>query len=703
MAKCGSTDDRHERLMHDGNLHQLRHRAVPDAAFCPSCGAPAPVAPASRKRSVPWLAALLGVVGLVAFGVLGFRLFSTSASEFVGGASSPESAVEEFTSALASEDVFAAVGFIAPDEIDGASDVLGALLSTIDGDSGGLAEGTDLKVELELADVSASMQGDDAAIVSFEVAGSIGAGETGGPVSVALPSSASFRADDLEDLYPGSGAEVEVVTVKLGGNWYVSPMLSFGHLIVENADLPSGDFDRVGAERRGGATDPEDAVEAMVAAIEDRDAEDFAESLGGGEGRFATVFVDAIDELLAEIGPDVGYAVNVRTSRGDGDDVVLDDVEVSWFDANGSGNVEVKDDCIAAEDEYGDRDRICLLDELPLTQDVDGTIEMQTVNEDDGWRVRLVPTVTDAAARLVPAFDRQTFLYAGGLEWADTATPVAVGSDTDIDLDDVWYTVHEFDAVAGQRYRVSTDRDESRLWFRNAEGNWDDTWTRTLTPEADTKVRVVTRADVDYDDCDWICLPDAGGSDTLRIRAVPVQTGPFPAVLSGELGPGDEILFDLDVAAAENIRVALNADESVSWAFVDGNYGYLAEDTYSIEPGSISIAVWNNGAASGTFELVPSQVVVGFNGSDRVTVDLGSGFAAAEVALPPGSWTIAARPLDGQDVILTVPSFDCFVDGGVGGDTERCSVSVDRSTTATVEVTGWRNSDAYGQVELVLS
>lgn len=673
-----------------------------DAAFCPNCGAPAPAA-STPRRSLPWLAAGLGAVGLVALGVVGFRLLSTSNSEFVGGASSPEGAVEELVSALASEDVFAAVSFVAPDEIDGASDVLDAFLSKIDGDTGGLADGTDLAVELELADVSASMQGDDAAIVSFEVSGSVGAGESDGPASVALPSSASFGADDLEDLYPARGPEVEVVTVKLGGNWYVSPMLSFGHLIVENGDLPSGDFDRVGAERGGGAKDQEAAVENMVAAIEARDADDLAESLGGGEGRFATVFSDAIDELLAEIGPDVGYTVDARTSPSDGDYVVLDDVEVSWFDAYSSGSVEMKDDCISAQDEFGDRDRLCVLDELPLTEDVDATIEMLTVNEDGGWRVRLVPTVTDVAARFVPAIDRSTFLYAAGLEWADTATSVAVGSDTDVDLDDVWYAVHEFDASAGQRYRVSTDRDESRLWYRIDEGSWESTWRRSITPETDTKVRVVTRADVDYDNCDWLCLPDDGGSDTIRVRSVPVQTGPFPAVLSGELGPGDEILFTLDVAAAETIQVAFTADDDISWDFVDGNYGYVADGTYSIEPGTVSIAVWNDGSSSGPFELSPSQVIAGFGGSDRVTVDISSGLGAAEIALPPGFWTISARPLNGQDIILRIPSLDCLVDGGLDGDEELCDVSVDGATTATVEVTGWRSEDDYGQVELVLS
>ncbi len=675
-----------------------------DAAFCTICGEPvAALSPPPHRRSVPWVATGLGAVGLIALGLVGFRLLSTSNSEFVGGASSPEVAVEEFVSALASEDVFAAVGYIAPDEIDGASDVLDALLSKVDGDTGGLANGSDLAVELELVDVSTSMEGDNAAIVSFEVSGSIGSGETSGPVSVALPSSASFSADDLDGLYPGTGSEVEVVTVKLGGNWYVSPMLSFGHLIVENGDLPSGDFDRVGTERRGGAQDPEEAVDNMFAAIEDRNADDLAESLGGGEGRFATVFSDAIDELFAEIGSDVGYTVDARTSAGDGDDVVLDDVEVSWFDAYSSGSVEVKDDCIAAEDEYGDRDRVCLLDELALTEDVDGTVELLTVKEDDGWRVRLVPTITDVAARFVPALDRQAFLYAAGLEWADTATPVTVGTDTDIDLDDVWYSVHEFDAVAGQRYRVSTDRDESRLWWQDADGNWDDTWSRTVTPEVDTKVRVVTRADVDYDNCYGMCLPDAGGSDTLRVRAVPVQTGPFPAVLSGELDPGDEILFVLDVAAAENIQVAFSADDSISWDLVDGDYGYLAENAYSIEPGTISIAVWNNGSSSGSFELSPSQVVAGFGGSDRVTVDIGSGSGSADVVLPPGSWTVTAQPLDGQDIVLSIPSFDCVVDSGVEGDAEQCFASADVATTARVEVTGWQTSDEYGQVELVLS
>src|SRR6056297_2790584 len=97
---------------------ECAHELAADAAFCPSCGTPVPAgSEPPRRRGTRWLAVGLGLVGIAALGVIGFRLASTSSAEFVGGAGSPEAAVDEFASALASEDVFAATSFIAPDEI----------------------------------------------------------------------------------------------------------------------------------------------------------------------------------------------------------------------------------------------------------------------------------------------------------------------------------------------------------------------------------------------------------------------------------------------------------------------------------------------------------------------------------------------------------------------------------------------------------
>ena len=681
-----------------------------DAAFCPTCGAPVP--PASRRRrKAPILAAVVGVVGVVALGVVGFRLFSSTSSAFVGGASSPEAAIEELAAALAAEDVFAAVGYIAPDEIDGASDVLDSFIATIDDGSGGIGDGTDYTVDLAPTGVNASMQGDDAAIVSFEMSGSIGSGETDGPAGVALPSSASFTASDLEELFPGGGDEVELVTVRLGGNWYVSPMLSLGNLIAEQGDLPSGDFDRVGEERQGGAKDPEAAVEAMFSAIEDRNVDDLAESLGGGEGRFATVFTDAIDELLGEIPSDVTYSVDVRTSPADGEAVTVDDVEVAYSDSYGFGSVEVKGDCIATQDEYGESDRVCVLDELPLTADVDDTIEMQTVEEDGGTRVRLVPTITDIAARLVPAIDRQTFMYAAGLQWADAATPVAVGTDVDVDFGGSLYKVFEFPAQAGTRYRVSAkgdvdiyvQRDDGTWEFVTDSSGYDDNWGgSSIDVEEDSMVRVVVESEVD--DCEGFCLPGGEGTDVVRVRQVPVQTGEFPAVLSGELAPGDEIVFDLNVASAENAQIDFSASEALEWGFDDFYPQSVGDSSYALEAGPLRIYVRNNGSTVEPFELSPSEMSVGFGGSSTAVVSLDSGPVPTEVVLQPGTWVIRAVPLDGQDIVLEVAQLDCYNDAGVQGDVEECYIEVSDSFTATVVVSGWNSPENdYGLVEVSVS
>lgn len=672
-----------------------------NSAFCGACGvAVITKSPSSRRRKVPWVTIGLTAVGVVSLVLIGFRFISKNSAEYVGGAGSPEAAVEQFALALSSEDVFAATSYIAPDEIDGLTDVLDSFLSVIDAGSGGLVNGTDVEVEIEVTDLSSSMQGDNASIVSFTVSGSVTPGVTNGPVGVALPASLTFGAEELDDLYPGRGDEVDVVTVKLGSKWFVSPMLTMGHIFVERYDLANGDFDIVGSNRQGGGVDPEDAVDGMFRAIENREAEDLADFLGGGEGRLAAVFSDAIDELLGEISPDVNYSIDAQLSPGEDNRVILDDIEVAYSDLYNSGSVEVDGDCVAVMNGFGERDRVCWLDELPLIADVDNTIEFVTVREGGATRVRLIPSITDIAARLVPAFDRQTYLYATEFDWADTATAVAVGSDTAINLDGALYAVHEFEALANQRYRVTSDL-SSQLWYRNEEGTWEKSWSSSITPKSATKVRVVTRAE---ERCSEICFPESGGSDTLRVRAVPVQTGPFPSKLVGELGPGDEILFILDVSTTANVQMVFNAGGSFVWDFVD-RPAYFDGTLYVLEPGQVSISVVNNGSDRGSFELFPEQVRVGFDGARRLVVNLSAGAISTRVYLPAGSSTITAIPLDGQDIVLYVSSTPpCSSDVGGYGDAESCRVFTEFGRSGyLIDVRGYGYSDERGQVELVLS
>ena len=102
-----------------------------------------------------------------------------------------------------------------------------------------------------------------------------------------------FDSRDAGDFF--DGGDLELITVEIDGSWYVSPFLSAGHAWVESAGLPSGDFDLVGEERPGAASDPVAAVERYYDVQDLNDASQVAEVLGGGEGRFFHVFADALD------------------------------------------------------------------------------------------------------------------------------------------------------------------------------------------------------------------------------------------------------------------------------------------------------------------------------------------------------------------------------------------------------------------------
>ena len=549
----------------------------------------------------------LGVIGLLLVGFVAFR-FIAGGDGVSGGASSPEAVIDEMVEAINAEDPLAVVNLMAPDELDGFDDLVAdatELYDTLGIEEllTGEIEERELAVDIEIDadDIDVSMEGENAAIVSFELEGEIEAqGEDN--FGVLNSDRETFESSDFESVLPNGSDAVEVIMVKIDGKWFMSPMLTLGHLFVENTNLPAGDYDRIGtADRAEGGSSPVDAVNEFVDAINDLDASALAASLGGGEGRVMLVFGDAIDEGFDEVnaGLDrdgVRFDLSVQTEDiGDGR-VQLDEVELDFRGELDDASVTLEDDCITIRDQGLEVSGGCLLDALDLDAELDTTLWLDTVREDGSHRVRVIPSITDVMRRFINVIDdRQTALIAAEVSYLDDATEVDVNTDIDIDFDGQRFTVHEFEIANGEHYNVSATGDTRiELWVDTGFG-FDRRFGNEIDAFSDGLVRVVTFSDIDDEFCTPAldCLPTGDGETTLRIRQGARQTVPFPSVLSGQLGPSDVRVFELEVAVGETVEILVTRDSDIRWGIQDDFDIRLEPGVFEFPPGTYELVIVN--------------------------------------------------------------------------------------------------------------
>ncbi len=576
--------------------------------------------PAGRRGAGTVIGIGLGVVGFLAIGFLALR-FLLGGSE-TGGASSPEAVVEEMVAAINAQDPLAVVSLVAPDELDGFDTLvedtidyyrdlgLEALVDEVGG-----SDDIDVTIELEADRIDVRMEGDQAAIVSFELDGRVeidGAEDSG----FLEDNRFDFSSRDLEGALPNGSDEVELIAVKLDGRWYASPMLTAGHYIVENSDLPPGEYDRIGEDRDPGADSAVEAVEALVDVVNNPDADDLAAALGGGEGRVAVAFRDAIDDGFREIDTgDVRYELSVTTKDlGDGR-VELTELELSVRDDYSSGTVTIDEDCVTLREDGERPERECLLDALALdgADELDTTLFLDTVDEDGGRRVRIVPTLTDVLGRFLRVFDdRQSLLLATDSPQLDEANTVEPGSDIDIDFDGQLYSVNEFEIVAGEAYNV-TGSEGTQFDLHVDDGfGLEQRFSHDFVAAEDGVARVVTYSDFDEADDEENCgiagcFPTGRGEATIRIRQAGRQSVPFPQRITGDFGPGDARIFELEVETEQTVRIDVQGD-FIGSELIDGFLYRVDDDTYELPAGRYEFVVYNtSGDEATTYDVVPSN------------------------------------------------------------------------------------------------
>ncbi|MGH9269813.1 MAG: hypothetical protein ACRDZ2_00905, partial [Ilumatobacteraceae bacterium] len=504
-------------------------------------------------------------MGLGTLGVIGYTLLGGRSAQ--GGAGSPQDAVTLFADALAAEDLLAATDLVAPDEVIGVDALVTAVLDRAGAEEvSGLRAGEGADVRIDLVATEVDELGDDAAAVGVEAGIALDARSATGPVGLLLPSNADGEV------------EVRLITVRLDGRWYVSPLLSIGQLVTEELDLARGDYDVVGDDDTLGVghDDAEAAIDALLQSSVDLDLEGVIGSVGTGEARFLRVFGDGIDELLEQI-PEISLEYEgITVSPLGGGRTAIESAEVSWIDPDEglSYRLELDDDCLEVSSSDGSGDEACASGDLELLEPLDHRgVVLRTDDVAGGHRVQLVASVADLAAELVAKLPREAMFVAAGAEFADTATSVASGSEVEVDFDGA-YQVYELPVSAGVTYIASFDTssedDDVYLdhFIQRDDGSWEQK-SNVFVAEADGVARLVVSS---YADCDAPCLPHGGGSGVLRVQTPAVQQVDFPATLTGELGVGGGIKLTFEVTEQTSATFTVTGDLSMEVRGADGSY-----------------------------------------------------------------------------------------------------------------------------------
>lgn len=502
-------------------------------------------APAPNKRGRK-LAIAGSVLGISAAALVGVA-FVAGRDGTAGGADSPEAAVTDMAEALSAGDALAAVGYLAPDELSGADAFVEKLIPYLselsddltDEDDRDDADGSDFdgfELEIEAVDLDVDLRGDRAAIVSFAVVGEVDVDPSG--VSVLGQQMFDVSADDefpiefdsrTQDEY-FNGSDIELVTVELDGKWYISPFLSAGHAWVEAEGLPGGEFDLVGEERSGAAATPVEAVERYYDYDSLQRASDIAEVLGGGEGRFFHVFGDALDgsgtfgddsigDLDQAFGGEFGFDYTL-TELDDGR-VEVNDIEVTFEDSYGDVITATLSDGCASMDVYGEVVSGCFDELFPSGTEVDDTLWFQTVEEDGGHRVVVLPTMFDVMSRFVGPYDADTIRWVFDIAHEDDPQAAAVGAQIDIDFDGRRYVVYEYELETAGLYSVELTGDNDYEVFTSYgdEDRFSKAWLWDGRIEAyePSTVRLVVDSDV-ADNCrGFECVPSGDGTTSLTL------------------------------------------------------------------------------------------------------------------------------------------------------------------------------------------
>lgn len=293
------------------------HKLEPGTRFCGSCGAevagPAePATPAAspgsggeRRRSRLAVTVPLVVGAVVLAGIVILLLGGLDGDS--GGASDPEAAVRQLTSALQQRDLAAAIGVVDPDEVGTLTDLYETVKDDVGSGSGGGSGGGEAGGEKE-ADIAFSnlrlreeKLGPGVAKVTIEgglARGVLGVGTLPGGV---LHSERGIDVDFGEASGP-LGEGNYVITREVDGNWYVSPVMTALQYLVDERGLAPPDFGALtrSAGSASSTSTPEQLLSGLATALSERDVSRLLDLVAGEEAGPVRPYSAALQELLSE-------------------------------------------------------------------------------------------------------------------------------------------------------------------------------------------------------------------------------------------------------------------------------------------------------------------------------------------------------------------------------------------------------------------
>ena len=413
---------------------------APAAAYPGAAAGPEAAAPRPRKSKKWWFIGIAaGLVVLLAGG--GVFAYVTIFSK-LGGASSPEASVDKLFTGIADFDAVSMYGAISPSEIgtlQTSFDRLKDIKLTEDGDTVDyekLVKAVSDNTTIELKDVEYETEeiAEDISAVTI-VSGSVhidtdpeavadaymavareqieaqsdSLGYTGSEVDDLVAESREQIVTQLEDAMPFDldtdqieetlGKPFSLVSVKEGGSWYISPLLSIGEYALDASGGERGAL--VDAAEFGS---PEDALQGFLdgtnTAIADGDFDALAASLPLAERRFVSLYGSALAGSANFEGAGSGFTIDTLEVTpdvsGDIARIAIDKLVLS-IDGVSDFSYEIRGVCATVVSEYSD-DGGCLTD-IPQAEKLGlGEAKIVAVKEDGDWFVSPLSTLSDIGA-----------------------------------------------------------------------------------------------------------------------------------------------------------------------------------------------------------------------------------------------------------------------------------------------------------------
>ncbi|WP_104195839.1 hypothetical protein [Cryobacterium sp. M15] len=388
--------------------------------------------------SIGVIVLLVGGGGVWAYGAIFSKL---------GGASSPTAAVEKLLAGTADRDLISVYGSLSPAEVESFKvpiDQLGAI--AMDDENGDPVDMPELintvvdslnitltGIELEAEDVEdgiavvtitageLTMNGDAETIADayLEVVGpqlrlqqeSWGSDDRNTDSMIADLRESSI--EELNDMLPFTqtaadladtlGHDATIVTVREGGSWYVSPLLTTGENILQSGSHDSTRGNLVAADDAAtfdtAAAAAEGFAEAVIAFGENGDYGDLAAVMPESERRFLSLYGDALMptdgdgdfDNLQVTDFSVTPEVNGDTAHLDLDSIVIEGDGYNWPYRSEFSGV-----CVATDSGYSSFEG-CLDDASWMKELGADSWQVLAVEEKSGWFVSPMRTVADVA------------------------------------------------------------------------------------------------------------------------------------------------------------------------------------------------------------------------------------------------------------------------------------------------------------------